>query len=123
MKFYAGATFNYAGTLQLTGPFAGGIYGVTGDQPDFSQFNISAYIYDMSGEILISTLTVTNNSSTAAPSTNGNYQINASADETATWPAGKAQIIFKLIASDGSTILAPPVAIQIIKIPTGPKIS
>ncbi|MEZ0602969.1 hypothetical protein ACAX43_12560 [Paraburkholderia sp. IW21] len=123
MNFYAGATFNYAGTLQLKGPNPGGAYGVNGDQPDYSQWTVTANLFDPTGDTLIGSLAVTNNSTPTLPSTNGNFQLTATAAQTALWPVGKAQLVLKVSTDIGTVLYADPIWFRIKPIPMGPRIS
>jgi hypothetical protein len=122
-NFYAGASFNYAGNLQLIGPTPGGTSGINGDQPDFSQWTVNASFYDPTGETLICTLAVTNNSSPSIPATNGNFQITASPEQTALWPSGKVQLVLQVITDAGAVIYADPIWFRIKTIPMGPSIT
>lgn len=123
MNFYAGATFNYVGTLQLKGPQTGGTFGVNGDQPDFSQWTVNANVYDQTGDTLIATLSVTNNSSPALPATNGSFQLTATAAQTALWPIGKAQIVLQVITNTSTVLYADPMWFRIKTTPMGPQIN
>ncbi|WP_175658228.1 hypothetical protein [Burkholderia vietnamiensis] len=107
--FYIGSTFNYAGTFQLSGPTPGGTFGTAGNQPDFSQYSITAGMYDQTGEKLYSHINVSNCSIASNPDSNGVVIFNATADVTATWPQGKAQLAAKVITQDGSVLVAPPI--------------
>ncbi|WP_179400667.1 hypothetical protein [Burkholderia guangdongensis] len=119
-NFYAGQTFNGAGNLAFVGNFTPGYYGtygVTGNQPDFSQWVISASLYDATGQTLIYNFKVTNLSDPALPNTNGLYMITAISGDTAQWVIGKAQFVVKAVAADGSEILGEPIWYRIVKHP------
>jgi hypothetical protein len=122
-NFYAGASFNYTGSLQLSGPTQAGTSGVNGDQPDFSQWTVNASFYDPTGETQICILTVTNNSSDAIPATNGNFQLTATPTQTALWPAGKVQLVVQVVTDTGAVIYADPIWFRIKTIPMGPTIT
>jgi hypothetical protein len=111
--FYAGSTFNYAGTLQLSGATPGGSSGVNSNQPDFSQWAVSAGLYDQAGENLIGAISVVNNSIPTLPSSNGLFLLNAPSTETVTWPIGKAQLIMQVITNTGTVINSDPVWMRI----------
>ncbi|MBU9472085.1 hypothetical protein [Burkholderia multivorans] len=110
--FYSGATFNFTGTLQLSGNVVGGTSGINGNQPDFSQWAITAAMFDPTGEINYGSIAVTNLSGGSA-ATNGMYELNATSTQTSTWPTGKAQLTLKVIAADGSVMYADPIWFRI----------
>lgn len=110
-NFFAGATFNYAGTLQLKGEY------LNGTQPDYGKWTVSASIYDQTGMVQIAVLSVTNLYNPALPATNGLYQVNAPASQTATWPIGKAQLNLQVITDTGSVQFADPIWLRIQSIP------
>ncbi len=107
--FIAGASFSYAGTLQLTGPTPGGTSGINGNQPDFSRTSVAAQLYDQTGETLVGTITVTNNSVETMPASNGTYFLTASPDQTITWPLGKLQLILQVILDTSTVIYSDPI--------------
>lgn len=111
--FYAGSTFNFAGTLQLVGETADGTSGTNGNQPDFSQVAVTAGMYDQTGETLLGAITVLNNSVPSSPQSNGLFVLSVSADDTAAWPLGKAQLILQVIMQDGSKLLSDPIWFRI----------
>ncbi|MBU9639580.1 MULTISPECIES: hypothetical protein [Burkholderia cepacia complex] len=110
--FYAGSSFNFVGTLQLSGDVVGGTSGVNKNQPDFSQWAITAAMYDPSGEINYGAIAVANLSG-SDPTTNGLYNLSATGAQTSTWPIGKAQLALKVIAADGSIMFADPIWFRI----------
>ena len=112
-SFYVGTTFNYAGTLQLIGPTGGGTAGINKNQPDFSQWAVSAALYDQAGDTLIETIAVANNSIPALPSSNGLFLLTASASQTASWPIGKAQLILQVTTDTGTVLRTDPVWLRI----------
>lgn len=112
-SFYVGTTFNYMGNLQLIGPQAGGTAGINKNQPDFSQWAVSAALYDQAGEKLIETIAVSNNSTPALPSSNGLFLLTASASQTASWPIGKAQLILQVTTDTGTVLRTDPVWLRI----------
>jgi len=116
-KFYQGQTFNGAGCLAFTGPVASGTSGVNGNQPDFSQWALTASLYDQTGDTQIYSFTVLNQSNTAVPNTNGLYTVTAPSGDTAQWPIGKAQFILLATAPDGSVIPSDPVWYRITASP------
>lgn len=119
-NFFAGQTFNGAGSLGFVGNVTPGYYGTSGtnaSQPDFSQWSISAALYDATGESLIYQFQVTNQSNTALADTNGLYTVTAPAGDTAQWPIGKAQFCVKAVAADGSVIYGEPQWYRVVKNP------
>jgi hypothetical protein len=108
VDFYAGTTFNYSGTLALEGGVAGGTFGVNADQPDFSQWNVQAGLFDSEGVTQIGTFQITNLSNPSVPDTNGLFQITASATATASWTVGKAAFWISAIGPDGTTLSVNP---------------
>ncbi|SAK46429.1 hypothetical protein AWB76_00911 [Caballeronia temeraria] len=92
----------------LDGDVAGGTYGPNGNQPDWSQWNIQAALFDSDAENQIGSFTVTNLSDPTVPDTNGLYQITASAGDTAKWPVGKAQFWISAQGPNGVTITDQP---------------
>ncbi|MFP4831859.1 hypothetical protein [Paraburkholderia sp. BR10879] len=111
--FYAGSTFNFAGSMQLVGETTGGTSGVNGNQPDFSQIAVTAGVYDQTGDKLLGAITVLNISIPSNPESNGLFVLSASATETATWPVGKAQLILQVILQDGSKLFSDPIWLRI----------
>jgi hypothetical protein len=110
--FYQGATFNFTGTLQLTGDVIGGTSGVNGNQPDFSQWAITAAMFDQEGVKTYGAINVTNLSG-GSSATNGMYSLTATTTQTSAWPVGKAQLALKVIAADGSVMYADPIWFRI----------
>lgn len=110
--FFQGSTFNFAGTLQLTGAVVGGTSGVNKNQPDFSQWAITAAMYDPEGVTNYGSIAVTNLSG-GDPTTNGLYNLTATSSQTSTWPVGKAQLTLKVTAADGSIMYADPIWFRI----------
>jgi hypothetical protein len=83
INFYSGQTFNGAGCLAYSGNPVPGYYGTSGlngNQPDFSQWIITAGLYDQSGNLLYS-FQVTNLANIAYPATNGTYTVFAPSGE------------------------------------------
>jgi hypothetical protein len=103
INFYSGQTFNGAGCLAYSGNPVPGYYGTSGlngNQPDFSQWIITAGLYDQSGNLLYS-FQVTNLANIAYPATNGTYTVFAPSGDTAQWPVGKAQVLVQATSSGG----------------------
>ncbi|SAK46410.1 hypothetical protein AWB76_00907 [Caballeronia temeraria] len=122
MNIYTGASFNYAGTLRTSGSVASGTSGVSGDQADYSLWQVSANVFTEDGEY-IDSITVTNNTNAVLPDTNGRFQLTATPSQTALWPVGKAQLVFKCVTPTGDVEYAKPIEFRIKPIPKGPTIS
>ncbi|MFM0554787.1 hypothetical protein P0D69_28025 [Paraburkholderia sediminicola] len=116
-NFYAGSTFNYAGSLQMTGAVAGGTSGTNSNQPDYSTWVVTAALFDQSGENKVGSITVSNNSLPEYPSTNGLFELNAAASETIKWPIGKAQLNVQAITPQGAVMFADPIWLRIQAMP------
>ncbi|WP_250866188.1 hypothetical protein [Caballeronia sp. INSB1] len=101
LNFYVGQDFNGAGRIGYAGnPTPGyyGTYGENGNQPDFSQWSITAGVYTQKGK-LVYTFDVVNLSNLAVPKTNGCYQVFGPGADTAIWPVQKLQVLVKAVSS------------------------
>lgn len=96
---FIGATFQLAGALQKDGSPA-----------DFSNWALTANLYDAAGASLISPLSVT-----WLDQTTGAFMLTAAS--TSSWPASKARIDFRLVTPTGDVVLGPPVFLRIAQSP------
>lgn len=115
----AGASFNLVCNLEFEGDQPGGEYGVFGNQPDYSQWTVTAGMFDQDGINQYSSILITNYSNPDSPITNGLVSGSVSAAETANWTRGKAQLIFKCITDTGTVLLADPIWYSIKASPMG----
>lgn len=96
---FIGATFQLAGSLQKDG--------VPGD---FTNWVLTATLYDAAGNASISPLTVT-----WLDPTIGAFMLTVAS--TSAWSAGKARIDFRLVTPTGDVVLGPPAYLRIAQSP------
>jgi hypothetical protein len=111
--FYQGDGFNYTGTLAFMNDIVGTQNLAAAAQPDFSQWAVTAGVFSVDGETQIGVLQVTNNSTLLNSSTNGQFQLYASATETTTWPLGKAQVLIRAWPPQADPITSDPLWLRI----------
>lgn len=99
LTVYIGATFQLIGGLQKDGL-----------PDDFTDWSLTANLYDSAGITLISTLTVT-----WLDITKGLLALSAPA--TSAWPATKARIDCRLVTPETEVILGPPTYLRIAQSP------
>lgn len=99
LTIYIGATFQLAGSLQKDGAPA-----------DFTNWSLTATLYDSAGNAQISPLSVTWLDQTVG-------LFNLTAASTAAWPATKARIDMRLVTPQGNIVLGPPAFLRIAQSP------
>lgn len=99
LTIYIGSTFQMAGALQQDGAAA-----------DFTNWSLSANLYDATGSTLISPLGVQ-----WLDQTKGLLTLTAAS--TANWPATKARIDTRLVTPTGDVVLGPPAYLRIAQSP------
>lgn len=99
LTIFIGSTFQLAGILNKDG-----------SSSDFTGWTLTANLYDATGAILISQLSVV-----WTDPTQGLFMLTA--PSTSSWTASKARIDVRLVSPTGDVVLGPPAYLRIAQSP------